>query len=267
MNDSITIVIHTHNEEQNIEECITSARLLSSNMLVVDMESSDKTVTLAKKHDVKVLTFPFSYYVEPARAFAIEQTKTEWVFILDADERITPELAHEIEQLLIKRKQHQKDNTTLDLETPSYYKIPRQNIFGRKKWLKHGGWWPDHQMRFINKMYFKSWPKEIHSTPDIQGKLGYLENPMIHYFHGDLEKMVEKTMVFENIESQLLFEAGRPVNSFTFFRKFFGELYRRLIKNAGFMDGPIGIIESLYQAYSKTITYIYLYEKKNSRTV
>ncbi len=264
MNDSITIVIHTHNEEQHIEECIVSARLLSKNILIVDMESTDKTVEIAKKQDVAILNFPFSYYVEPARAFGIEHTKTEWVFILDADERISPELSTEIEQLLAKRKTKGEE---LDLNTTSYYKIPRQNIFGRKKWLKHGGWWPDHQMRFINKLYFKSWPKQIHSTPDIQGKMGYLENPILHYFHGNIEKMVEKTMVFENIESQLLFDAGRSVTTTTFFRKFFGELYRRLIKHGGFMDGPIGIIESIYQAFSKTITYIYLYEKKNSRII
>lgn len=263
---NITVVIHTRNEEQNIEECIVSARLLSKTILVVDMESTDKTVELAKKQDVTVLNFPFSYYVEPARAFGVEQTKTEWVFILDADERITPELAEEIE-LLLKTRKMTMQNEHDHLHVPTYYKIPRKNVFGRKKWLKHGGWWPDHQMRFINKMYFKSWPKQIHSTPDIQGLMGYLNNPIIHYFHGDIEKMVEKTMIFEQIEAQLLFEADRPVNKFTFFRKFLGELYRRLILKAGFLDGPIGIIESVYQAYSKTITYIYLYEKKNSRVV
>ncbi|HRN69592.1 MAG TPA: glycosyltransferase family 2 protein [Candidatus Woesebacteria bacterium] len=267
MINNITIVIHTHNEEANIEECIVSAKLLTKNVLVIDMQSTDKTVELAKKQDIQVLTFPFSYYVEPARVYGIEHTKTEWVFILDADERITPKLAEEVEQIIIKTKEFFKENSNSQVSIPTYFKVPRQNIFGRKKWLKHGGWWPDYQMRLINKMYFKNWPKEIHSTPIIEGELGYLQNPILHYFHGNLEKMVKKTMVFENIESQLLFEAGRPVTTTTFFRKFFGELYRRLIKNAGFKDGPIGIIESLYQAYSKTITYIYLYEKKHSRTV
>lgn len=267
MANNITVVIHTHNEESNIEDCIASAKLLSSTILVVDMESTDKTVELAKKQEVTVLNFPFSYYVEPARAFGVEQTNTEWVFILDADERITPELAEEID-LLIKSRQMSKQEVSTDhLDAPTYYKVPRKNIFGGKKWLKHGGWWPDKQMRFINKLYFKSWPERIHSTPDIEGLMGVLEHPIMHYFHGDIERMVNKTMVFEDIESKLLFEANREVSTSTFFRKFFGELYRRLIKNAGFMDGPIGIIESIYQAYSKTITYIYLYEKKNSRTV
>jgi hypothetical protein len=72
---------------------------------------------------------------------------------------------------------------------------------------------------------------------------------------------LEKTAVYEDIESRLLLDAKREVTTPIFFRKFFGELYRRLLKKAGFMDGSYGIIESFYQAYSKTITYLMLYEK------
>lgn len=262
--NSVTVIIHTRNEEQHIKECITSARALTSNILVVDMKSTDKTVDIAESEEVKVVSFPFSHYVEPARAFGIEKAETKWVFILDADERMTTELASELQKIMKSTPLISEDTGS---DSPTYYKVPRKNVFGKKKWLKHGGWWPDHQMRFINKLYFKSWPEQIHSTPDIAGKMGYLDNPIIHYFHGDVEKMVQKTMTFEQIESQLLFDAKRPVSTMTFFRKFLGELYRRLIMKAGFLDGPIGIIESLYQAYSKTITYLYLYEKKNSSSV
>ena len=91
-----------------------------------------------------------------------------------------------------------------------------------------------------------------------------MHNPIIHYFHGNLESMVEKTIIFEDIESDLLFNAKKEVNISVFFRKFLGELYRRLFRNLGFLDGEIGIIESIYQAFSKTITYIYLYEKSRA---
>lgn len=251
MKDSITVLIYTHNEQQNISECIDSALLLTDDVLLVDMESTDDTVEKARNKSIKVVTFPFSHYVEPARAFGIGQAKTDWIFILDADERITRELAEEIQEII------QTDDFTS-------YRVPRENIFGKKKWLEHGGWWPDFQTRLIRKPSFKTWPKRIHSTPEIEGEQGFLDNSLLHYFHGDLEKMVEKTTVFEGIESDLLFEAGREVKTSTFFRKFFGELYRRLIRSAGFLDGTVGIIESVYQAYSKTITYLYLYEKKNS---
>ena len=135
------------------------------------MESIDKTVEVAKSLNVPVFNFPKSNYVEPAREFGIKQAKTDWVLILDADERITEELAKEIKQLL-----------TINSSLLTYYKIPRKNIFGNPPaggWLRHGGWWPDYQVRLINKKHFVNWPKHIHSTPQIKGNFGYLK---IHSF-------------------------------------------------------------------------------------
>lgn len=246
--NKISVIIHTHNSEKDVEKSIKSARLLTNNVVLIDMESNDQTVKLAKKMSVQVFNFPKVGYVEPAREFGINKSITDWVFILDSDERITPELAQEI-QSVIRNSQF------------TYYRVPRRNIF-IDRWLAHGGWWPDNQIRLINKKCFKFWPKEIHSTPIIEGKEGLLTNPLLHYFHGDLKTMVDKTLIFENIESDLLFKANKRVSTLTFFRKFFGELWRRLFKRFGFLDGTVGIIESIYQAFSKTITHLMLYEKK-----
>lgn len=250
----ITVIIYTHNEEKNICGCINSAKLLTDEIILVDMESIDKTVVTAKNLGVLVYNFPKSNYVEPAREFGIKKAKLDWILILDADERITEDLAKEIRQLL-----------TINSSLLTYFKIPRKNIFANIKWLKHGGWWPDYQTRLINKKYFISWPKRIHSTPIIKGNFGHLKNPLIHYFHGDLNNMVNKTIIFEDIESELLYQVGKKTNTKTFFRKFLAELFRRLIKNFGFLDGAIGIIESIYQAFSKTITYLFLYEKQGKK--
>jgi len=251
---TISILIQTHNEEKNIAECITSARLLTPSILVVDMESSDKTREIAKDAGAELLAFPYSHYVEPARSFGISQIESDWIFILDADERMTDELAEEIQKTITTTKH-------------TYFKVPRKNIFGGKTWLKHGGWWPDHQMRLIRRSAFRDWPARIHATPSIDGSMGHLKEPFLHYFHGNIEQMVEKTLVFEDIESNLLFEANKAVSVSIFFRKFLGELWRRLIVHKGFLDGKIGIMESIYQAFSKTITYLLLYEKKNRRPV
>jgi glycosyltransferase involved in cell wall biosynthesis len=254
MSENITVIIHTYNEAEKIAACIESALLLTSNIVVIDMESQDNTVEIARKYNAEVYSFPFVYYVEPARGFGIHQAKTDWVMVVDADERITQPLAQEILNKI--KKNHS-----------SHYFILRKNIFGQKQWLKHGGWWPDSQIRLINKKFFQSWPKNIHSSPLIKGQSEVLTEPLLHYFHGDIKKMVDKTVIFEDIESELLFQAKKKSNTFIFFRKFLGELYRRLICKKGFQDGHIGIIESIYQAFSKTITYLYLYEKKNRRTL
>lgn len=245
----ISVIIHSLNEEKNIKDCICSAKLLTDKIILIDMGSTDKTTEIINNFQLPIFNFPKSNYVEPAREFGIKKAQTDWVFILDADERITNKLADEIKSV-IRNSQF------------SNYKIPRKNIFGHIKWLKHGGWWPDYQIRLINKKYFIRWPKRIHSTPQIKGDFRYLKNPIAHYFHGDLSNMVKKTVIFEDIESDLLLKAKKTSGTKTFFRKYLAELYRRLIKNLGFLDGPFGIIESIYQAFSKTITYLFLYEKK-----
>jgi glycosyltransferase involved in cell wall biosynthesis len=252
--NNISILIQTHNEEKHIVACIESAQLLSHEIVVVDMESTDNTVSIAKQNGAHIVTFPYSTYVEPGRAFGIQNIKTEWVFILDADERMTRELAAEIKH-------------TISKTHCTYFKVPRKNMFGGIKWLTHGGWWPDEQMRLIKLSSFKMWPTQIHSTPVISGDMGYLKNAFEHHFHGAIQTMVQKTLIFEEIEADLLFKANKQVGVLTFFRKFCGELFRRGIKRMGFLDGTIGIIESVYQAYSKTITYLILYEKKNRRPV
>lgn len=265
---AITVIIYSFNEEKNIEDCINSAKLLTDKIILIDMESIDRTIEIAKSLQVAVYNFPRSNYVEPAREFGIKKSESDWVFILDADERVTKELAEEIIRLVDVGANFNSPDKRAIQESPlqkTYYKIPRKNIFARIKWLKHGGWWPDHQIRLINTKYFLSWPKRIHSTPKIKGNPGYIKNPLIHFFHGDLSNMVKKTIVFEDIESDLLFKAKRTSGTGTFFRKYLAELYRRLIKNLGFLDGPFGIIEAIYQAFSKTITYLFLYEKQNKK--
>ncbi|HLD26886.1 MAG TPA: glycosyltransferase family 2 protein [Patescibacteria group bacterium] len=248
MKKSCTVIIHTRNEEDSIKECIESARLLSEDIHIIDMESVDKTKEIALENHASVYSFAPSQYVEPSREFGISTSKTDWVFILDSDERMTQELADEIKSII------QQKNCT-------HYKIPRKNIFGRKKWLRWGGWYPDYQIRLIQKSSFVRWNRRIHSSPEIKGLCGVLHTPFIHYFHPSLENMVGKTIRYEHIEALLLFNARKKVSIFTFFRKFAGELYRRLIRHLGFLDGSYGIIESIYQAFSKTITYLFLYEK------
>lgn len=254
MTNTISVIIHTYNEESNIKDCIDSARLLSDSIVVIDMESTDETVKIAKKEGVTIYSFPPAQYVEPARGFGIGKASTDWVFILDADERLTQALADEMKQSMV------TDDFT-------HYKVSRKEMYFKKYWLSHTGYWPNYQIRFINKKYFKDWPKAIHSTPMIEGRLGQLKEAMIHFSKNDFASMVDKTIVYEDKESNLLFEAGRDVSVPIFFKKYFGELYRRLIKNKGILDGKIGIVESLYQAYSKTITNLYLYEKKKSRSL
>ncbi len=247
MNRDITTLIFASNNEDDIADAIISARALSDSITVIDIGSTDKTAAIARTNGASVIKHEPVVYVEPARAAGIKSVKTPWVFILDADERITEDLAKEI-QKTIKDTAH------------TYFKVPRKNIFAKRVWFAHGGWWPDTQMRLIHTHHIKDWPARIHSTPEITGTMGHLNEPFLHFFHGDFTSMTTKTIKYEAIEAELLSKAGRASTTLICMRKFAGELWRRLIRDRGYRDGVIGYLEAVYQAYSKTVTYLFVYE-------
>jgi len=282
MKKNISVVIYSHNDEDEIKDCIKSVLPLTKNIYVLDIGSTDETSKIAESMGAKIHKTKFARYVELVREIGINLADTKWVLILDADEVVSEELIKEISNFVsgpvasflpASARHGNHDLRAVGIPSSratrnlvySAFKVPRKNLFAGKKWLRFGGWWPDHQIRLINKDYFVSWSKQIHSTPKIKGDVGKLKNPIIHNFHGDFESMVNKTLIFEDIESDLLYKAGKNASIGIFIRKFLGEFYRRLIKKLGFMDGPVGIIEGIYQAFSKTITYLFLYEKKKNR--
>lgn len=250
---TITVVIHTWQEERNIQECIENARQLSTDVIVIDMESTDGTVSIAKKMGVPVFSFKYMRYVEPARNFGISKAAGGWVFILDADERLTPSLIDEVKAAIQNPKF-------------TYYRVPRIEVFNKRNYLRHGGWQSAPQVRCIKKSAFRTWSERIHSFPEIDGACGVLQNHMEHFSQGNIAMMVEKTIRYEDIEATLLYNANRKVHVATFFRKWIAELFRRLILKKGFLDGTAGIITSFYQAYSKTVTYLFLFEKYETST-
>lgn len=247
---SLTVVLTFYNEENHIRACIENARLLTDSIILIDTESTDSSADIARDMGYEVISCPYQKFVEPTRNFAIFHVKTEWFFIIDADERFSPELMKEIAE-------------TLPTTEKTHFKITKKNLFAGKWWLRHGGWKSDSAIRCIKTSAFRNWPAEIHSTPEVEGEGGHFQALLDHHIHPTLENMVDKTILYEDMESNLLYNAKKPVSTPLFFRKFFGELYRRLIKHSGYLDGIPGVIESVYQAYSKTVTYLYLYEKSS----
>ncbi len=250
----ISVNVIVRNEEKKIEECLLSARLIADEIVLVDMESDDKTVAIAKKYADRIYSYPKVGYVEPARNFGIKKCSGDWIFVLDADERLTPELANEIIATLPKTP-----------EKVGAFAIPRANYnFG--VWLKHGGWWPDYQVRLLRKKSFILWPEAIHSFPKFKGEQGMLKNPFKHLANENIEGMVEKTINYSQKEANLLFTGGeKRVNALALVKKMLAEFFRRGIKKKGVLDKTAGIIQSIYQAFAVMCTYIFLWEKQNGQ--
>lgn len=253
----LSIVIIARDEEQMVKDCLESA-VWADELVLLDTGSSDKTIEIAKSYGAKIVLAE-----SRERDFAAwhnqgkKEVENDWFFKLDADERITPALRAEIENLEL-RIDNDNNNVVA-------YAIPRQNILlGR---LMHfGGWYPDYQIRLFKKEKLIRWEGKLHERPIFKGELGYLKNPLLHLAHRDLESMVEKTKNWSKIEAQLLFDAHHPpVTWWRILRIMATEFAHRFIGNQAWRDGTVGWIEGLFQVFNRFLIYARLWElqKKN----
>lgn len=181
------------------------------------------------------------------RNWGAKMAKGEWLLYVDTDEEITPELKKKILQ-------------AVSSDEFSAYAIPRRNIFLGHE-MRWGAWRPDFQLRLIKKNKLIGWYGELHEQPKIKGEICHLNEPMIHRSHRSLTEMVDKTNEWSEIEARLLYKSNHPkMNFFRFFSVAFREFWYRGILHLGFLDGKVGVIETIYQVYSRLITYAKLWE-------
>lgn len=242
----ISVIILVKNAADKIEDCLKSVKDLADEIVVLDTGSTDNTLSIVKKYGARMVRAKGRDYAS-WRNESAKYVRGEWLFYVDHDERVSPELAKEIRQAV---------------ESADFvaYDIPRKNyVFGR--WLKYGGWWPDRVLRLIKKDKLIGWEGEVHEQPKFRGEMGRLGSPLVHIKEDNLSDMVEKTNRYSEYEAKLLFEAGHPPMAWWRFLRVIGrELRYRLVWKLGILDGPKGIIYCLYQGYSRFITYAKLWE-------
>jgi len=248
----LTVVINTLNEEANIARAINSVKGIADEVVVVDMESTDKTVEIAKGLGAKVYSHKKTNYVEPARNFAISKATGDWVLILDADEEISKALSQKIKEVV-------NDNDV------DYYQIPRKNIiFG--KWMRHARWWPDYNIRLFKKGAV-TWNEAIHSVPESKGVGGELpaeENlAIIHYHYDSLEQYLERMNRYTTLYAKRLLKDGYRFNWKDVLIKPSGEFFSRYFFGAGYKDGLHGLAVSLLQTFSELSVYLKVWELGN----
>jgi len=248
----ISVIVNTWNEEKNIKRCLESVKDLASEIIVVDMYSSDKTVAIAKKSGAKIFFHKYTYYVEPGRNFALRQAQGDWILIVDADEEIPPALLKKIKPL---SQNHQG---------LTYFRLPRKNIiFG--KWMKHSRWWPDYNIRFFKKGCVR-WSEKIHSVPLTRGTGSDLEakeaNAIIHYHYQSVSQYLERMNRYTSIQAEELIKTGYRFHWQEILRKPMGEFLSRFFVGEAYKDGLHGLVLALLQAFSEAAKYIKVWEKE-----
>ncbi len=164
----LSVVLATFNEEENLARCLESVRDIADEIVIVDGTSIDKTVEIAMQFEaqVKITTNKPNFHIN--KQMAIDMAKSEWVLQMDADEVVPPELAKEIEEKINESSEY------------NGFWIPRKNFFlGR--FLMKGGQYPDYTLRLYRRGKGKLPQHDVHEQAQVEGKVGYLKNALLHY--------------------------------------------------------------------------------------
>jgi len=245
----ISIVIIAKNEEAQIAECLSSAAF-AKDIVVVDDFSTDKTAEISKRYTDHILQRAMD--VEGRhRNWAYAQAKYDWVFSLDADERISAELAQELSELMRSEPQH------------SVYSVPLRNYIG-DYWIKHGGWYPARKDRFFNHHKFRYEETEVHPRAFAEGSHGELKNDMTHYSYRGFEDFMR------SVNNQTTLEAKKWVNDKRKMKfpkacwRTVDRFCRTYIGKQGYRDGFIGLMVAFYAASYQILSYAKYWELKRA---
>lgn len=241
----LSIAIIARDEARHIGECLASLVGLGDEVLVLlDERTTDGTAQVCAEYGAKV-------QIEPWRGFPAQRNRAlaccthAWVLFIDADERVTPELAHEIRTLLAQ-------------PTAAGYWIPRYNLFfGRV--VRGGGWYPDHQLRLVYRTtahYDEQ--RLVHELVHIPGECGYLHH---HLRHLNIERLAEfwlKQTRYALAEARTLHREGRRAR----WRNFIGgparEFWHRYLQLGGWRDGPLGLFLCGALAWFELVKFAFL---------
>lgn len=242
----ISLVIITKNEAKNIERCIQSVSF-ADEVIVVDSGSTDSTVDIARKLGAKVFIEEWpGYFLQKKKATSY--AKYEWVLSLDADEALSPELHAEIEKLLYLSRKDDYDA----------YSLPRKS-FHLGRWICHGGWFPDRQVRLFQKQRAEWQGGEVHEHVHAQ-RMGRLHQPILHWVFEDLSDQVDTNNKYSTLGAlDLLKKKKRPSLSKLIVKPIFKFLEVYFVKK-GFLDGMPGFIIAVGAAYSMFLKYAKLWE-------
>jgi glycosyltransferase involved in cell wall biosynthesis len=246
----ISVIITAYNAEEIIKRCLESVKW-ADEIIFVDLESSDKTLHIAKQYTKHIFSHKNIGYVEPVRNFSISKAHGDWILILDADEEVPASLSEKLQAF------------TAENSLYTYVKIPRKNIiFG--KWIQHTGWWPDHLIRFFKKGSVQ-WKDEVHSVPKISGE-GYSfdgeENALVHYHYSSVMQFFHRNFeTYARIEAENKLNAGYVFNYADAIRFPMSEFLRRYFFWEGYKDGLHGLVLSLFMAFYHFAVFCYLWEK------
>jgi glycosyltransferase involved in cell wall biosynthesis len=242
----VSVAIITKNEESNIEDALRSVAD-ADEIVVVDAYSSDRTVEICRKYTDKIIQHEWQGFARQ-KQMAVDHTAGPWVLILDADERVTPELKKELE------------DTIADTACSGFY-LPRKNHF-LGKWIKHSGWWPDNTLRFFKKESGRLEPREVHESVTVKGSVGYLRHPLTHYSYWSLTDFINRMENYSTLAAKEIRSNSGHAGLFSLTIKPFATFLKMYVLRLGILDGRRGLILAILYSYYTFLKYAKTWEKQ-----
>jgi len=259
----LSAILITRNEAQNLEDCLASLQGLADEIVVVDTQSSDATVAIAQRFGAKIAQpadWP-GFGLQKNRALAL--ATQPWVLSIDADERVTSDLAAEINRMIGRVNHDGSLNDSLENHHDAY-EIPRQSWYCGK-FIQHGGWRPDYVLRLFRRDCAKFSDDLVHERVITHNTIGKLKNHLLHYSYLDFSQVLAKVEAYSSAAAQQAFSRGERGSigkgvihgAWAFFRTY--------VLRAGFLDGVHGLALSISNAQTSYYKYVKLWAMRQSK--
>ncbi len=249
----VSAALATYNEEANILDCLKSLNLFAEEIVVVDGESTDRTVEIAKANKAKVITTTNKPMFHINKNLAITNCKNPWIFLIDADERVSLELAQEIKTLLA---QNPSENG---------FWINRRNWF-LGGFLKKGGAYPDSVIRLFRNGKGKLPEESLHEQVKIEGEVGNLKHDLLHFADPNFNRYLLRANRYtsesaRHIKDQKQERGVKGALNHLFLKPIltFFDIYFR---HRGYVDGFRGFIWALFSSAHHFYAYVKYWEPK-----
>ncbi len=248
----ISATIITFNEESNIKAACESVAW-ADEIIVVDSESTDRTRELAEACGACVIVNPWPGF-GAQKQFAVEQAQHDWIFSLDADERVSDELRHTIEILKQRPEAGIADGFLVSRRT-----------FYQQRWIRGGGWYPDRQLRLFNRTKGSWKQRHIHESVAMNpgARVGELGGDLLHYTSPNAahhHRMIGER--YAPLAAQEMYEEGRRTSVFSVASAGPSAFIRSFILKGGFRDGFAGFTIASFAAHHAFLKHLMLWEKQ-----
>ena len=257
MAEKLSVLIPVFNEEANLPACLESVRDIADEIFVVDSFSTDKTIEIAKSFGARVVQHE---YVNSAaqKNWAIPQCKHEWVFIIDADERMTLELRAEVKAQLERAGGPELDG----------YFVVRRNFFLGGE-IKHGGWETNDVQRLFKREMGRYAERDVHADVEVKtkdgqlGKSGRLKAKLDHITCAPdgLNRYFQRFNRYTTQAAERYHREGRKPYIWKFFFHPGWEFFKMYILKLGFLDGIPGLAVCSFCAFTRFVRYMKLYAR------